>query len=721
MGLIDLKTDLKSLKYGDGSFGDRRGNGWSGQPYITTDIPEEPEGARTDFLLRQGALIRSGKDTSRLTQFLFDTKNLSGFGFISKQIALSLLNPIVVGKPNRQTPISGLYNPVNTIAQVAGNALGLHIEKQGLLPLFNDTRKYLQLTREYNEESTNKLTILYNSKIQNKSIFPTGASLHGIDDLNSNNLFKYLRGPGGIRTIIPLSNPTIKKTDTASTIPTLESTPNSDIRQTYINGSFGEISFSDALAFYNTTDITRATAKSSSFDSSKIITNPLSQIQPTSPLPPTQQHRIGSSNTPRVLGFSSNYFQDLSFVENFTLIPERSNAQPSLLTNLEPGEVPSVNPIITDPTTQIKKGREFEPFQDNRIDSGSMKRVFGLSSRYSTWLSSYNDKFYIPQRSNTQLSNPDFQPRQNNPIITDPITQIEKGEDFISPPFQDNRIDTNNIDRVLGISKIDGGINDPSIKNALPANMPNRVNANPTVTQTSLKSIQLAQNKPTNQNLTLYVPENKAGKIITDAASTYGRSKAVSYLITTSDSDTNPNLYTSTNQNSKLEGNDIIKFYIEVINNDSLQSEYLYFRAYIDNFSDGFSSTWNETKYVGRAEGFYAYGGFNRSISLGFTIYAHSEKELKPIYTKLNQLAGIVSPDYSGIGFMRGTYVKLTVGDYLKSVPGIIKGFKMEGLLDGGWGIKAGEQLPKHIKISGMDFQPIHDFVPRKDAQYFNV
>ena len=57
MGLIDLKTDLKSLKYGDGSFGDRRGNGWSGQPYITTDIPEEPEGARTDFLLRQGAWL----------------------------------------------------------------------------------------------------------------------------------------------------------------------------------------------------------------------------------------------------------------------------------------------------------------------------------------------------------------------------------------------------------------------------------------------------------------------------------------------------------------------------------------------------------------------------------------------------------------------------------------------------------------------------------------
>jgi hypothetical protein len=517
MGLIDLKTDLKSLKYGDGSFGDRRGNGWSGQPYITTDIPEEPEGARTDFLLRQGALIRSGRDVSRITQLLFDTKNLSGFGFIGKQTALSLLNPIVVGKPNRQTSISGLYNPINTIAQVAGNALGLHLEKQGLLPIFDNTEKYLQLTREYNEESTNKLTILYNSKIQNKSVSPTEAFLYGIDTLNSNNLFNYLGGPGGIKTIIPVYNPTVKETDTALTVPTLKSTPG-------------------------------------------------------------QSNRISITNFGRVLGLSSKY-------------------------------------------------------NNNNI------------------LDFYNDQIIIPVRVNAQPSS------SINPIIINPRNQITPGESSI----------------------------------------------------------------PNNQDVTPYNPENKAEKSIIDAASIYGRSKTVSYRINTSSSTTNPNLYTSTDQNSELENSDIIKFYIEVINNDSLQSEYLYFRAYIDDFSDGFSSTWNETKYVGRAESFYTYGGFNRNINLGFTIYAHSDTELKPIYTKLNQLAGIISPDYSGIGFMRGTYVKLTVGDYLKSVPGIIKGFKIDGLLDGGWEIKAGEQLPKHIKISGMEFQPIHNFVPRKNAPYFNV
>lgn len=469
MGLLDLKTDLKSLKYGNGQFGDRRGNGWSGQPYITTDIPEEPEGARTDFLLRQGALTRSAKDTSRLTQLLFDTKNFNGFSFIGKQTALSLLNPIVVGKPNRQNSISGLYNPANTIAQVTGNALGLHLEKQGFLPLFDNTEKYLQLTREYNEESTNKLTILYNSKIKNQSVSSTGASLYGIDTLNSNNLFNYLGGPGGVKTIIPVSNPTTK--------------------------------------------------------------------------------------------------------------------------------------------TSLRSFRKSIP-------------------------------------NNQDLP------------IYDPLEELKQ-----------------NIENA----------DDPNLKEALER---------------------------------LLEREEKRYTLSED-----NRTKAINYRsYGLKPGDPDPiNSYTSTDQNDDIENSDIIKFYMEVINNDSLESEYLYFRAYIDDFSDSFSATWNDTKYVGRAENFYNYGGFNRSISLGFTIYAHSYDELIPIYEKLNQLAGIVSPDYSKIGFMRGNFIRLTVGDYLYRVPGIIKGFKMDGLLDGGWELEDGEQLPKHIKISGMEFQPIPEVVPKKGASYFDV
>ncbi len=52
MGLINLQTNLKSLRYGN----DRRGGGSSNQPYITNAIPDGTYINPPDFLLRQGAL-----------------------------------------------------------------------------------------------------------------------------------------------------------------------------------------------------------------------------------------------------------------------------------------------------------------------------------------------------------------------------------------------------------------------------------------------------------------------------------------------------------------------------------------------------------------------------------------------------------------------------------------------------------------------------------------
>lgn len=48
MGLLDLKTDLKSLRYGQ----DTPGGGDSGQPYIKSKIPEGLTSKSPDFLQR---------------------------------------------------------------------------------------------------------------------------------------------------------------------------------------------------------------------------------------------------------------------------------------------------------------------------------------------------------------------------------------------------------------------------------------------------------------------------------------------------------------------------------------------------------------------------------------------------------------------------------------------------------------------------------------------
>ena len=75
--------------------------------------------------------------------------------------------------------------------------------------------------------------------------------------------------------------------------------------------------------------------------------------------------------------------------------------------------------------------------------------------------------------------------------------------------------------------------------------------------------------------------------------------------------------------------------------------------------------TWNSVNYVGRGDTLYNYGGFTRTVNLGFTAYAQSKAELIPMYKKLNYLASTLTPDYTQAGFMRGNLLRLTVGGYL--------------------------------------------------------
>ena len=133
MSLVSLKTNLKSLRYGK----DRVGGGNSNQPYIKSQIPDNSSSldrsGGVDFLLRGGTLTpsRAAKDVSRLTQMFFDFKSPNGVLFTAKQNLLS--------RTGVQTQASGILNegaylPTSTILQAAGNAFGIHLNKQGLDP-----------------------------------------------------------------------------------------------------------------------------------------------------------------------------------------------------------------------------------------------------------------------------------------------------------------------------------------------------------------------------------------------------------------------------------------------------------------------------------------------------------------------------------------------------------------------------------------------------------
>jgi hypothetical protein len=187
MALLDLKTDLKSIKYGQ----DRPDGGSSGQPYIQTDINDIDRGFnqlrlnKFDEGLIRGGVIGSTNaavtDTLRIGKFLTDAPK--GPLFIVKQVGLQLSNPkletrklptttgflgVVANLANTISNIvpgpTRIYNlGINTLAQVPINHLGGHIVRHGLLPVQDEKTKYEAVVTDNNKNGNNRLLKIYNS------------------------------------------------------------------------------------------------------------------------------------------------------------------------------------------------------------------------------------------------------------------------------------------------------------------------------------------------------------------------------------------------------------------------------------------------------------------------------------------------------------------------------------------------------------------------------
>lgn len=178
--------------------------------------------------------------------------------------------------------------------------------------------------------------------------------------------------------------------------------------------------------------------------------------------------------------------------------------------------------------------------------------------------------------------------------------------------------------------------------------------------------------------------------------------------------------------------NDLIKFKFEVITpggEDKTENKvkYLIFRAFLDSMSDEYQGEWTPFKYTGRGENFYTYGGFDRNISIGFKVAAMTRAELNPMYRKINYLASTTAPTYNINGFMRGTFVKLTVGDYFSQLPGVIQTVAFDWEVGYPWEIKYDkknetdvQELP-HVLNTQITFKPIHRFVPQTGLQHFTT
>ena len=178
----------------------------------------------------------------------------------------------------------------------------------------------------------------------------------------------------------------------------------------------------------------------------------------------------------------------------------------------------------------------------------------------------------------------------------------------------------------------------------------------------------------------------------------------------------------------------LIPFCITTITPD--HRTYLNFPAFLDSYEDSYTGEWDSVRYVGRAENFYGYKGFSRSISLSFKVIARNFQQLEPLYRKLNKLVGATAPSYDPRDlFMRGTLASLTIGGWhegalLKEKLGFIPSVKLSWESDIPWEINFEDEalkntnyrfvVPHALNVS-MTFTPIEDQEPREDYDAYFV
>ena len=335
MPLENLRTDLRSLKYGN----DQPGNGSSKQPYIQTpiggkgvrlnpfsdteylkNVPDTP-----DFLLRGGlkAPLAAAEDVERLTRYFGDLNSPKGFLFTTKQNLLSRVSVATEASGKglnwKRTPLnSGVYTPVSTLAAAASSYLGTFPYKQGINPL-SGIRTYSDISK-----GTGEFPNSIKAPIRNRLVQLTETKIN--PQTLTQELFSYSGGP---QSYLGLGQTTI------NLVPNEERTGRNNINLNNI-GFFGSGSFSlpTSVADVVGVELPSSLVSTSRIESKglsgfSVFTKPLIQLDPAKLV-------IGNSSTVSTkydnyqnkeeknlyTNFSPNEGEQV--IENTTVFPEKN-------------------------------------------------------------------------------------------------------------------------------------------------------------------------------------------------------------------------------------------------------------------------------------------------------------------------------------------------------------------------------------------------------------
>lgn len=208
--LKDLATNLPDFKYysGYGTFkqnalpfgNDRPGNGSSNQPFVVRSIDQRWSPSNfDDGLTKFGAVTlatRTLADLGRISKFLYTT--IKGPLFLLKQTGLQRSNPNIdqtnTSLTDRSIIRTQTYNPlgISTLAETAIVGFGQHLTKHGLIPGFDDPKRYQDYILRKDKEGQNRLSNLVSSM-----------TVVGVT-----NVLKYAGGPN---SFIGIGTTTIKR------------------------------------------------------------------------------------------------------------------------------------------------------------------------------------------------------------------------------------------------------------------------------------------------------------------------------------------------------------------------------------------------------------------------------------------------------------------------------------------------------------------------------
>ena len=626
MPLIDLKTDLKSLKYGR----DRLGGGSSGQPYIQTNINRPGTnliGNFDDGLVRGGAVgaaKASIVDTLRIGKFLTDFPK--GPLFIVKQVGLQLSNPRLEAKQLRtDNPTSGggllrnvgnfianiankitnlvgptrLYNlGINTLAQIPVNAFGGHFDRHGILPVQSDDTKYLAVAQYNNNEQSNRL-IGYRNKFELGDLkLNASQDRRVINRINS--LFSILGAVTGTKM------PSIAVNPAQLTIANYFGGPNS------VYGIGNTI-----IKRYDFTE-----------DGSKIT--------------PAKEKQYNKQHIPEVK--IQNTF-DFS-VSTTTKSLLNKNEYQSPAKKLPTDNTSFLNYVASDSdkhsTNTIKQAISYTS-ANNNLRSGSFtsnptkisgKSVSGLSLNYTT--ASNKDK------------NPSF-----FHIVT---SSADLGLSSAS----------------IELSSLDININ----QNAVPGISPS--------TSTSAKYTairkQVDATSTISQNFAPFKENTFAGTFTTIKSFGEGKSNALALAKVYFNRDNDKNINDDTLA--------LIFNPLDPFTGTSLKT--LKFLGYITDYTENYDSGWGDVKYAGRAESFYTFNSFKRALTVGFNIPCYNKEELVEKHCALSELASSLAGSYKNDFLLGGIITRLKLGGYIDNQPGIITNLTFNPIQDSSWDLDKG-------------------------------